>query len=144
MQQAKIGDTVRVQYKGKLDDGTVFDTSTEDRPLVFLIGEGSVIPVIEQAVVGMKIGETKTEKIPVEHAFGPYKEELVMEVERKLFPPTAKPEVGQKMQVPKQGGKQMTVTITKVTEEKVTMDSNHPLAGKDLTFELELVEIEKG
>lgn len=144
MQQAKVGDTVRVQYKGKLDDGTVFDTSTEDRPLVFLIGEGSVISVIEQAVVGMKVGETKTEKIPVEHAFGPYKEELVTEVERKMFPSTVKPEVGQKVQVPRKDGRPMSVTITKVTEEKVTMDSNHPLAGKDLTFEIELVEIEKG
>jgi peptidylprolyl isomerase len=143
MQEVKVGDTVRVHYKGILDDGSVFDESAEDKPLVFLVGEGSVISAVEQAVLGMKPGDTKTEKIPAEHAFGPYQKELAMEVERKFFPPNVKPVVGQKVQIPRDDGKKMSVTITDVSDEKVTLDSNHPLAGKDLIFEIKLVEIEK-
>jgi FKBP-type peptidyl-prolyl cis-trans isomerase 2 len=129
--------------KGILNDGSVFNESAEDKPLVFLVGEGSVIPAFEQAVLGMKPGDTKTEKIPAEHAFGPYQKELVMEVERKFFPPSVKPELGQRVQIPRESGKNMSVTITEVSDEKVTLDANHPLAGKDLIFEIKLVEIEK-
>jgi FKBP-type peptidyl-prolyl cis-trans isomerase 2 len=143
MPEAKKGDTVKVHYTGKFDDGTVFDSSLDREPLVFQIGEGSVIPAFEQAVEGMNPGEAKNETIPADQAYGPHLEEMMTEVDRKLFPPDAKLEVGQMLQIPREDGKTLNVTIIKVTEDKVTLDANHPLAGKDLIFNIELVEIEK-
>jgi FKBP-type peptidyl-prolyl cis-trans isomerase 2 len=143
MPEAKKGDTVKVHYTGKFDDGTVFDSSLDREPLVFQIGEGSVIPAFEQAVEGMNPGEAKNETIAADQAYGPHLEEMMTEVDRKLFPPNAKLEVGQMLQIPREDGKTLNVTIIKVTEDKVTLDANHPLAGKDLIFNIELVEIEK-
>jgi FKBP-type peptidyl-prolyl cis-trans isomerase 2 len=130
MPEAKKGDTVKVHYTGKFDDGTVFDSSLDREPLVFQIGEGSVIPAFEQAVEGMNPGEAKNETIAADQAYGPHLEEMMTEVDRKLFPPNAKLEVGQMLQIPREDGKTLNVTITKVTEDKVTLDANHPLAGK--------------
>jgi FKBP-type peptidyl-prolyl cis-trans isomerase 2 len=143
MPEAKKGDTVKVHYTGKFDDGTVFDSSQDREPLVFMLGEGSVIPAFEQAVEGMNPGEVKTETIPADQAYGPRLEEMVTEVDKKLFPPNTKLEAGQMLQIPREEGKTLNVTITKVSEDKVTLDANHPLAGKDLIFNIELVEIEK-
>jgi peptidylprolyl isomerase len=142
MPHAKKGDTVKVHYTGTLEDGTVFDSSLEREPLKFMIGEGSVIPSFEEVVVGMNPGESKTERIAADEAYGPHHKEMVMEVEKKLFPPNMKPEVGQTVQIPRKDGKTMNVTITGVSEEKVTLDANHPLAGKDLIFEIKLLEVE--
>lgn len=141
MAQAKNGDTVKVHYTGKLDDGTVFDTSNNREPLQFTIGEGQLIPDFEQAVVGMNPGESKTIQIPSENAYGPHHEEMVMEVDRSQFPADLEPKVDQRLQVRQQDGQEFAVTVTDVTEAKVTLDGNHPLAGKDLTFDIQLTEI---
>ena len=141
MAQAKQGDKVKVHYTGKLDDGTVFDSSKEREPLEFAIGDKKVIPGFEEAVIGMDIGEKKTVKLEAEKAYGPYRKELVMVVEKKQLPQDMKPEVGQQLQIKQEKNPPIIVTITKVSDNDVTLDANHPLAGKDLTFEVELVEI---
>lgn len=141
MTQAKSGDTVKVHYTGKLEDGTVFDTSVEDEPLEFTVGSGMVIPGFEQAVVGMAPGETKVEKITADEAYGPYQQEMVMQVEREAMPADFEPEVGQQLEIQRPGGEVIQVVITDVNEGAVTLDANHPLAGMDLIFEIELLEI---
>jgi peptidylprolyl isomerase len=140
MTQAKKGDTVKVHYTGKLDDGTVFDSSQGREPLEFTIGQGQVIPGFEEAVTGMTPGEAKTTQIPVDKAYGPRHEEMVMEVPRTQFPADIEPEIGQKLQVGMQSGQTVVVTITEVKEDSITLDANPPLAGKDLIFDIELVE----
>ena len=141
MAQAKTGDTVKVHYTGKLDDGTVFDTSADREPLQFTIGEGQIIPDFEQAIVGMNLGESKTIQIPSENAYGPHQKEMVMVVDRKEFPDDLKPEVDQRLQVRQPDGQSFAVTVTDVSESKVTLDGNHLLAGKDLTFDIQLAGI---
>ena len=141
MSQVKTGDTVKVHYTGKLDDGTVFDTSAEREPLEFTIGEGRLIPDFEQAVVGMEPGESKNIQIAAENAYGPYHEEMVIVIERKDIPEGLDPQVNQKLQVQQQNGQPFVVTVTEVSESSVTLDGNHELAGKDLTFDIQLVEI---
>ena len=141
MAQAKKGDTVKVHYTGKLEDGTVFDTSIERDPLQFTIGEGQVIPGFEQAVVGMNPGESKTTKVPADKAYGPHRKEMVLAVDRNQFPVDLKPKIGQQLQSRQADGRTIRVTVTDVSESSVTLDANHPLAGKDLTFDIQLVEI---
>jgi len=141
MVQAKQGDTVRVHYTGKLEDGTVFDTSLEREPLEFTIGEGEIIQGFEEAVIGMQPGESKTVKVPSERAFGPHRDELVVEVSRDQFPPHLHPEVGQEYQMRQPDGNTIPVRVVDVSEETVTLDANHPLAGKDLIFEVQLLEV---
>ena len=141
MAEAKNGDTVKIHYTGKLDDGTVFDTSVERDPLQFTVGEGKLIPDFEQAVVGMNPGESKTIQIPAENAYGPHHQEMIMVVERSQFPEDLKPEVGQQLQVRQADSQDFVVTVMAVSDSKVTLDGNHPLAGKDLTFDIQLAEI---
>ena len=141
MAQAKHSDTVKVHYTGKLEDDTVFDTSVNRDPLQFTIGKGQVIPGFEQAVVGMNPGESKTTKVPVDQAYGPHQKEMVLEVDRKQFPADLKPEVGQEYQIPQAQGRPTVVTITDVSESKIVLDANHPLAGKDLIFDVQLLEV---
>ncbi|HEY9728804.1 MAG TPA: peptidylprolyl isomerase [Chroococcales cyanobacterium] len=141
MVQAKPGDTVKIHYTGKLDDGTVFDSSADREPLEFTLSGGQVIPGFEQAVVGMAPGESKTEKIPMEQAYGPYRQEMVIQVNREQLPPDLDPEVGLQLQIQQPNGQAIPVLVTEVTNAKVTLDANHPLAGEDLTFDIELVEI---
>jgi peptidylprolyl isomerase len=141
MSEAKNGDTVKVHYTGKLEDGTVFDSSMNDEPLEFTIGEGDLIPGFEQAVIGMAPGESKIEKIMSDQAYGPRLDEMVMEVEREFMPPNFVPEVGQQLQVRQSDGEVIPVVIIDVSDASVTLDANHPLAGMDLIFEIELLEI---
>ncbi len=141
MVQAKPGDTVKIHYTGKLEDGTVFDSSIDREPLEFTLSGGQVIPGFDQAVVGMSPGESKTEIIPMEQAYGPHREEMVIEVNRQQLPLDLEPEVGQQLQVQQDKGHALPVFITDVTESTVTLDANHPLAGEDLTFDIQLVEI---
>ena len=141
MAQAKHGDTVKVHYTGKLEDGTVFDTSINRDPLQFTIGEGQIIPGFEQAVVGMNPGESKTTKVPADKAYGPHHKEMVLVVDRNQFPVDLKPEVGQKLQIRRTDGQTTVVTVTAVSGSSVTLDANHPLAGKDLTFDIQLIEL---
>lgn len=141
MSQAKQGDTVKVHYTGKLQDGNVFDSSVNREPLEFTLGAGNMIPGFEQAVQGMNIGDKKTAEIPSEQAYGEKREDMIISVPRENVPGDIEPEVGQQLAIQQQGGQQVPVTVTEVTEEKVVLDANHPLAGKDLVFEIELVEI---
>lgn len=141
MAQAQEGNTVKVHYTGKLEDGTVFDSSTGRAPLEFTLGEGELIPGFEEAVDGMEPGETKTTEIAPEDAYGPYDQDLVFQIERSRFPDEIDPEVGQQLQLRQEDGQAFQATIMDVTDDAVTMDANHPLAGKDLTFDIELVEI---
>lgn len=141
MNQAKKGDTVKVHYTGKLRDGKIFDTSEGRDPLQFTIGSGQVIPGFEDAVIGMNPGDTKTAEVPVAKAYGPRNEEVVMEVPLTQFPPDINPEIGQMLELGQPGGQQVIVTITSMTDSHAVLDANPPLAGKDLIFELELVEI---
>jgi peptidylprolyl isomerase len=141
MAQAKNGDTVQVHYTGTLDDGTVFDTSVDRNPLQFTLGEGRVISGFEQAVAGMTPGESKTVRITVDEAYGPHDAEMVMAIDRSDFPENIEPRVGQMLQLHQPGGQSIVVTVTEVSESSVTLDANHPLAGKDLTFDIELLEI---
>ncbi|HEB75413.1 MAG TPA: peptidylprolyl isomerase [Nitrospirae bacterium] len=141
MVQAKAGDTVRVHYSGFLDDGTVFDSSLDREPFEFTLGQGMVIPGFEDAVVGMDVGETKTVNIPSERAYGPYRDELLVSVERSQVPPDIEPDLGMELQIRTPEGTVTNVTITEMDEESITLDANHPLAGKDLIFEIKLVEI---
>lgn len=138
---AKDGDTVKVHYTGTLDDGTVFDTSVEREPLEFTLGEGKVIPGFEKAVKGMKVGQSKTATIPVEKAYGPYRDDLVIAIEHTQLPENLNPEVGQRLQMQQANGRLSVVIVTDVSEKTITVDANHPMAGKDLTFELKLVEV---
>ncbi len=141
MVRAKNGDTVRVHYTGKLEDGTIFDTSAGRDPLEFTLGERSLIRGFELAVVGMGVGESKTVEIAQDQAYGPHREDRVFEVQRGVLPPDVEPAVGQRFEYRQKDGTPLPLTVTDVSGTTVTLDSNHPLAGKDLTFDLKLVEI---
>jgi FKBP-type peptidyl-prolyl cis-trans isomerase 2 len=141
IQQAKTGDTVKVHYTGRLQDGTVFDTSVGSEPLEFTLGQGQVIPGFEQAVIGMQVGESKTVTIPVDQAYGPRRDDMILEVNRDELPDDLEPTVGMQLQMNQGDGGIVIVTITEVSETTIKVDANHPLAGQDLTFDIELVDI---
>jgi len=141
MPQAKNGDTVKIHYTGKLDDGNVFDSSMDRDPLEFKIGGNQVIDGFEEAVVGMSPNENKTTTIPSDKAYGEYRDDMVLEVEKSQFPDDIDPKVGQQLELRQENGQRVVVTVTGISDSGVTLDANHPLAGKDLTFEIQLVEI---
>ena len=141
MAGAKSGDTVKVHYTGKLTDGTVFDSSMDRAPLEFKMGEGNIIAGFEAIVQGMAPGDRKSGEIAPEDAYGPHHPDMVLQVDRDQFPDDLMPEVGQRLEMTQDDGEPMDVTVVEVTEELVTLDANHPLAGKSLVFEIELVEI---
>ncbi len=141
MSQAKQGDTVKVHYTGKLEDGTVFDTSRSRHPLQFKLGNGQVIEGFEQAIAGMNVGESKTTTIPMEKAYGPRRNDMIVTVKRDQFPPDVKPDVGQRLEITQENNQDILVTVTDITDSTITLDANHPLAGRSLTFDLELVGI---
>jgi peptidylprolyl isomerase len=141
MTQAKEGDTVKIHYTGRLQDGTVFDSSNNKEPLQFNIGSRQVIPGFEEAVTGMTVGEKKTAQIPSDKAYGERNPSMVMVIDRKHVPSEIDPEVGQRLQVGGPDGQLLAVTVIAVGDENITLDANPPLAGEDLTFEIELVEI---
>jgi peptidylprolyl isomerase len=137
---AKTGDTVKVDYTGKLLDGTVFDTSVGKQPLEFTLGNNQVIVGFEKAVTGMKVGESKTVTIPAAEAYGQYNNNLVFVVDRSTLPAGTEPKVGLQLQGTNQAG-MIIYTIIEVSETTVKVDGNNAMAGKDLTFEIKLVEI---
>jgi peptidylprolyl isomerase len=141
MTQAKDGSTVQVNYTGKLADGTVFDSSYDRHPLKFTVGKGQLIGGFEKAVVGMNAGEKKTVVIPAAEAYGPRQENAVVEVERKNLPQNLDVQVGQRLELTQEDDSSLLVTVTATSESTITIDANHPLAGKDLTFEIELMSI---
>jgi peptidylprolyl isomerase len=141
MTQAQQGDSVRVHYTGKLEDGRIFDSSALRGPLRFTIGQGELIPGFEQAVVGMSPGQSKTVTIPMAAAYGPHRPERVIAVERHNIPAHIELAVGRQVQARQADGSAILFTVTAVSEASVTLDANHPLAGHDLIFELQLLEI---
>ncbi|MDF9795506.1 peptidylprolyl isomerase [Catalinimonas alkaloidigena] len=142
MTVAKNGNTVKVHYTGKLKDGTVFDSSLQrNEPLEFTLGQGNMIAGFEKAVDGMQVGDSTVADIPVAEAYGEVRDDMILEVPKKDVPENITPEVGQRLAVQQKDGQSIPVTISKVSEESITLDANHPLAGKDLVFEIELLEI---
>lgn len=142
MSKVKDGDTVKVHYTGKLtEDGTVFDSSQEREPLEFTLGEGQLIPGFEEAVIGMEEGDNTTVEIESQDAYGQRREDLELEVSKSDLPDNVDPQVGMQLQMQQQeNGRAIPVQITAVEDDFVKLDANHPLAGKDLTFDIELIE----
>lgn len=141
MEQAKSGDTVVIHYTGRLDDGSVFETSNDQDPLSLTIGQNKTIKVLEESIVGMRPGESKTLTIVASDAYGPYHEELVKTVSRGVLTKGLEPKLGQRLQATHVDGQKVSVTVKDISEKSITFDANHPLAGKDLTFEVQLVDI---
>ncbi len=138
---AVAGDTVRVHYTGTLEDGTEFDSSREREPIEFTLGAGQVIPGFENAVTGMEPGESKTFTIPADEAYGPHRPELIHRVPRAQVPSEVTLAPGARLEARDQGGRRVVLTVVEVTEEEAVLDANHPLAGKDLTFQIELIAV---
>jgi len=141
MQQVKKGDTIKVHYHGKLVDGTTFDSSEGREPLEFEVGSGMVIPGFDDGVTGMAVGDKKTVTIPADDAYGPKQEDMIMEFPKERFPADMVPEVGMQLNMNNGQGQSFPVVIVEVQESVVILDANHPLAGQELIFDLELVEI---
>ena len=141
MQKAKSGDKVKVHYHGRLTSGETFDSSNGKNPLEFEVGSGMVIKGFDEGVSGMEVGEKKTINIPVDEAYGPKKKEMIIEYPRKQLPDDMKVEKGTALMMSNASGQQFQVKVTEIKEEIIVLDANHPLAGKDLVFDIELVEI---
>lgn len=141
MSQVKANDTVRVHYTGKLTDGRVFDSSLEREPLEFTMGKGQLIPGFEKGILDMKVNEKKTVNIPVDEAYGDSRPELIQEVDKSQLPDDIKPEIGMGLVSKSPDGQEMNLVVKEVKEESIVVDANHPLAGQDLVFDLEVIEI---
>ena len=141
--QTKFGDTVRVHFTCKFDDGTEFESSVGKEPLEITIGDDNVMPGFEKAIIGMHPGEMKTVRVPADQGYGPHDAEKVKTIRREEFPENLQPEVGLKIKTQLSDGRENYITVTHVDESNVTLDGNHPLAGKDLIFDIELVNIAK-
>lgn len=141
MAAVKEGDMVKVHYTGKFDDGTVFDSSEDSTPMEFTVGKGEVFQRVDEGVIGMNPGETKTIRIPMEEAYGPHKEERIFEFDKTRAPEGFDPVIGQVVQMYRVDGLPVRATVIGKSETSFTMDCNHPLSGKDLIFDITLVEI---
>lgn len=141
MTQPQQGSHVRVHYTGRLADGSVFDSSQGSVPLEFTIGQGQMIPGFEQGVLGMTLGESKTITIPAAQAYGPQRPERVVKLDRSQMPSDLRLEVGIQVLTTNAAGRQVAFTVAALTDAQVTLDGNHPMAGKDLTFDIELVAV---
>lgn len=141
MSKAKDGDTVKVHYTGTLENGEVFDTSKEREPLEFQLGQGQLIPGFEKAVIGMDEGDSTTVDIPSDEAYGEVREDLVINVPKDQLPDDVEPKIGMQLQVNQENGQPIPVRITEIKDDELILDANHPLAGKDLKFEIELLEV---
>jgi peptidylprolyl isomerase len=141
MQAVKNGDTVRVHYHGRLENGTTFDSSEGRDPLEFQVGAGMVIKGFDNGVMDMTVGEKRTLNIPVEEAYGPKNDELIMDFPKENIPADLNPQVGMELQMSNPQGQVFPVKVAAIGSEFITLDANHPLAGEPLVFEIELVEI---
>ena len=141
MAHPRPGDTVKVHYTARLGDGRVFDSSKERNPLELTVGEGTPFPGLDDALTQMEAGEERTVTIPAARAYGPYRSELVLAVDRTELPEDMEPQVGQHLQVQHENGQVTVVRVADVSDEQVMLDTNHPLAGQDLTLDLELVAV---
>lgn len=144
MQQVKSGDTVKVHYHGRLTDGSTFDSSEGRDPLEFQVGSGQVIKGFDDGVTGMEVGQKKTIQIPADEAYGHKNDEMIVQFPKANFPPDLNPEVGMQLTMTNGSGQVIPVTILEVAEEHVVLDANHPLAGQELIFDIELVSISGG
>ncbi|MDH3789434.1 MAG: peptidylprolyl isomerase [Xanthomonadales bacterium] len=142
MSQAKTGDSVKIHYTGTLDDGTQFDSSDGREPLSFTLGSGQVIPGFDKAVDGMAVGDSKSVNIPAEDAYGPHQPQMVQDVPLSALPADLTPEVGMGLQAQGPDGQVANLVVTSVQDDSITVDGNHPLAGKALNFDIELVSID--
>lgn len=141
MSQVKKNDTIKVHYTGKLSSGEVFDSSLERDPMEFTVGSGQLIPGFENGVIDMKINEKKTITIPSAEAYGEPRKELIQEVPKDRLPEEIKPEVGMGLVSKTPEGQEIQLVVKEVNDESIVVDGNHPLAGQDLTFEIEVVGI---
>jgi peptidylprolyl isomerase len=141
MTEVKSGDVVRIHYTGKLDDGTVFDSSQGREPLEFEVGAGQIIPGLERQVEGLTVGARETINVPALEAYGPHDDAQVQVVPRDAVPQTIELEHGARLQAQTSDGRQIALTVVDFDDTQVTLDANHPLAGKDLIFEIEIVEV---
>ena len=141
MNQAKCGETVKVHYTGRLENGEVFDTSKDNQPFEFTIGTEKVIPGFEKAIIGMEVGETKTITVPPEEAYGPRHEELVLDFKKNDFPNNITFVVGEQLQIRQKDSDPIKVTVTDMDDDTVTLDGNHLLAGETLIFDILLVAV---
>ncbi|WPR73528.1 peptidylprolyl isomerase [Algoriphagus sp. NG3] len=139
--QAKKGDAVQVHYTGKLEDGSVFDTSANREPLGFTLGDGNMIKGFDTAVDGMELGEKVTVTIPAAEAYGERRDDMIIDVPIEQVPADIKPEIGMQLTLQGGNGQPMPVIVTDLDEKKITLDANHQLAGKDLIFDIELVKV---
>ena len=142
MAQPQAGNTVSIHYTGRLEDGTVFDSSEDGDPLAFTVGAGQVIPGFEQAVLGLAPGESTTTTIAPEDGYGDHREDLIIALERDQMPAGNVPQAGQMIALHLQDGGQIQAMVTDVSDEAVTIDANHPLAGQTLIFDIKLVSID--
>ncbi len=141
MKEAKTGDKVQVHYTGKFDDGMIFDSSKGKKPLEFTIGEHQVIPGFEEAIIGMHEGDSKNIHIKSADAYGEHHKELVIDIEKARIPKDIDVKLGQQLQINSENGEIINVVVSAINDNTVTLDANHPLAGKDLNFDIELVKI---
>jgi peptidylprolyl isomerase len=141
MSQVKTGDTVQIHYKGTLEDGSVFDSSEGREPLEFTVGSGQIIPGLDAALPGMEVGDTQVVEVPADQAYGPEHPEARQSVPRSDIPAEIPLEIGTQLSARNENGQDMTLTVFEVSDTHVVLDANHPLAGKDLTFDIELVAI---
>jgi FKBP-type peptidyl-prolyl cis-trans isomerase 2 len=137
----KEGDEVKVHYSGKFEDGTVFDSSKDKKPFQFTVGGGKVIPGFEKGVIGMETGTSKTITVPPEEGYGPVRNELIIKVKKTEIPEHIDPSEGKQLQMKNKSGQPVNLVVSKVSDDTVTLDANHPLAGKTLVFDIEVVEI---
>jgi peptidylprolyl isomerase len=141
VRHAQAGDRVRVHYTGRLSDGTVFDSSVNRKPLELVVGDGDVIPGFENALVGLAAGSFVIENIPAQQAFGAYNRDLIVRVDKRRIAVKGALEVGKRMSVELEPGHEVQAKVISVQEQTVTLDTNHPLAGKDVTLEIEMLEV---
>ena len=144
MQQVKKGDKVKVHYHGKLNNGETFDSSKGRKPLEFEVGGGMVIKGFDKGVAGMNVGEKKTINIPYNEAYGPRNPEMLIEIPKTNFPKDLDLEIGLPLMVNSENGQNFQVVVSQIKETSIILDTNHPLAGEDLIFDIELVEIVGG
>ena len=137
----KIGDIIKIHFTGKLEDGSIFDSSEGKLPLQFKVGNGDVITGIDEAVIGMKLNQKKNVNLNSDKAYGPIEKEFIISIEKEKLPPNLELQVGYQLQIPNEDGEAFQVHVTKITDNRIELDGNHPLAGKNLIFNFEVVEI---
>ncbi len=139
--RVRRGNTVKIKLTGILEDGTVFQSNTEENPLTVKIGEGDVVPGVEESLISMRVGAKKRIKVTADKGYGPRLKELVVEIERGKLPPEFVPHIGEEIYIPQEIGEPIQFRVKEISDDKITFDANHPLAGKTLVYEIEVLEV---